>query len=183
MEKNAHCHEVRRLHQQGMSQSAIARELGVSRQRVWQLVKDMGLGANRTTPEQRRNRLPQLLRQGLSKTKIAKALGTTPYAIEQDLAALPDREALLEARRMARPSWRRRHQIPDLIRNGLSTPEIASALGVGITTIRRDIDAMELPPALQRKCLANGRGAWNRKRLERLAAARSTRNIPPLGNG
>jgi transposase len=171
MDENAHSHDVRRLHQQGMSQSAIARKLGVSRQRVWQLIQEMGLGANRPTPEQRRKRLPQMLRQGLSKNKIAQALGTTPYAIEQDLAALPDCEALLEARRLARPSWRRRHQIPGLIRKGLSTPEIAMTLGVGITTIRRDIVALKLSPELQKKCLANGRAAWNRKRLERLAAA------------
>ncbi|MGN6111736.1 MAG: DeoR family transcriptional regulator [Luteimonas sp.] len=171
MDRYDHTHDVRRLHQRGMSQAAIAREIGVSRQRVWQLIRDMDLGANRPTPEERRNRLPQLLRQGLLNFQIARALGTTPYAIEQDLAALPDREALLEARRLARPSWRRRHQIPELIRKGLSTPEIARALGVGITTIRRDIVALELPPALHRKCLANGKAAWNRKRLERLAAA------------
>lgn len=170
MDRYDHSDDVRRLHQQGMRQSAIAREIGVSRQRVWQLIRDMDLGANRPNPEQRRKRLPQLLRQGMLNYQIARALGTTPYAIEQDLATLPDREALLEARRLARPCWRRRQQIPGLIERGLTTPEIAEVLRVSATTVQRDIKALQLSPALQKKRMANSAAVQDRKRKARFAA-------------
>ncbi len=170
MDKAAHRKSVRRLHEQGMSQSAIGRELGISRQRVWQLIQEMGLGANRPTAEQRREQLPHLLRRGMLNYQIARALGTTPYAIEQDLATLPDREALLEARRLARPCWRRRLQIPGLIERGLTTPEIAEVLRVSATTVQRDIKALQLSPALQKKRMANSAAVQDRKRKARFAA-------------
>jgi DNA-binding NarL/FixJ family response regulator len=167
MDKSAHSTSVPQLYKKGLSQAAIARQLGISRQRVWQLLHGQGLvGSDKPSPQLRREQLPQLLRQGLSNTQIAKRLGVGYSTIKQDLSQLPDRTALLEARRMAQPSWRRRKQVPDLIREGLATPDIARRLGVGITTIQRDVLALGLPKSLARKRLANARAAFERKRKE-----------------
>jgi transposase len=167
MDKNAHHASVLRLQKEGLSQSAIARDLGISRQRVWQLLHRQGLaGSGKPPAEQRRAKMPALLRQGLSNAQIGKRLGVTSSTIVRDLSTLPDREALLEARRLAKPSWHRRALVPDLIRQGMATPDIARHLGVGTSTAQRDVKALALTKALERKRLANAKATQERKRLE-----------------
>lgn len=167
MDHDARTELIRRLHKQGATQSAIARRVGLSRQRVSQLAHELNLSWPKPMPpEERQARIPALMRQGLPVTEIAARLGVSEHAIHKDIQALPDLDKLRAARRQARPRARRLLLIPPLIEQGLTTQAIADRLGVALTTIQSDIQHLSLPPRLQAKRRVNAKAARERS-LER----------------
>ena len=164
MDHDARTELIRRLHGQGATQTDIARRLGLSRQRVSQLARELGLTWPKPmAPEERQARIPALMRQGLTVPDIAERLGVSEHAIHKDIRALPNVEQLRAARQQARPRARRLPLIPPLIEQGLATQAIADRLGVALTTIQSDIRDLDLPPRLRAKRLVNAKSS--RKRL------------------
>lgn len=163
------------MHKRGASMTDIGAELGVSRQRVAQLGARLGLvWAKAPTEKERKQRLPALLRQGLTDEAIAEHLGVHPAVVSKDVRSMRGHKRLRQEQRQARPGGQRRAQIPKLIQQGLSAPAIAKRLDVVTSTIYRDLVALNLPKHLHQKRLDNGMAA-KVKGLRRAAKARRKR--------
>lgn len=160
-DENQRQQRIRQLYEQeGWSCAGIARELGLSRQRVFQIKDSLGLTRPSGMPQATRlARIAQLMRQGKSQRAIARVLRVSADLVSRDLAQHPQREALITAQREAKPSWQRRAKIPALIRAGKTGPEIAELLGVSSSVIVNDYAAMKLSPDLKAKVHENAKAA------------------------
>ncbi len=142
---------VRKRHAQGATLQAIGDELGVSRQRVQQIGKRLGLVWARDRKGQSGlKRLPDLLRQGLTNDEIADSLDMSPNWVATLIEALPNREALLRARKQAQRHagsytgqatarrQKRESKVVALMGKGVPMEEIARRLGVSVSTVATD---------------------------------------------
>lgn len=73
--------KIMELYQQGMTDSEIARVVGVSRQTVTRYRNRNGLKANYTSLLQRKNQVPALWEQGLTDEEMAVVLGVSRYTV------------------------------------------------------------------------------------------------------
>jgi transposase len=166
---------IRSLYKQGTSQSDIAREIGVSRQRLYQLMDELRVRKRkRITPEQRERQILAMVRAGRTGQEIAKHFGVGKTAIYRDIARLKpkmpktllaqyreNKVAPLRARAGIRhPLYeaaidKRRTKIVPLIEKSWSLGRIAAKLGVTGQTIRNDLDAMGTTKALEARIHAN----------------------------
>jgi DNA-binding NarL/FixJ family response regulator len=152
---------IRQLYeQQGWNCTRIAREVGLSRQRVFQIKQLLGLRKpNEMPPADRQARIAELMREGKSRRDIAQMLGISMDRVAKDLARNPQRGALLKAHRAAQPTAQRRAQVPALIAAGKTAPEIAKVLGASTSMIVNDFARIELSPALKAKVHENAKAA------------------------
>ena len=88
------------LNAEGLDGGAIGRALGISRQRVHQLRKELGLAS---PIDARRRRVAQLIHEGQSCAQIARLLQVSLDNITNDARQLGMLEQLRQNRRMARP--------------------------------------------------------------------------------
>lgn len=123
----------------GVSQSEIAREVGLSRQRISQICKRLGISIPPPAHQQRLANLPALMREGLSIEKIATRLDVSYNCVRCAIQRLPDRDELEKARANARPSIVRRRRIQQFIKSGMAIPGIAGKLDVDVELVRRDM--------------------------------------------
>ena len=120
------------LHAQGLDGGQIAARLGVSRQRVWQMRKKMGLPTARP-PTTRQKRLPivaALVEQGLGAPEIADQLGVRRTLICNDVKAL--------GLKTKTPTEQREGAIRQLLAQGKGQDAIGQALKLSPFTIRND---------------------------------------------
>lgn len=182
---------VRRLYQEGASQSEISRRIGVSRQRLYQLMDELKIRKRkRPTPEQRVKQVARLIRSGMTGRQIADHFGVGHAAIYRDIGEAKqsltkadlaryheNRYATLRARAGQRdPRFKdqidkRRARLPTLIERGWSLGRIADKFGVTGQTIRNDLLAIGTTKRLEEQIHAN-RVAESRKTRARNARAR-----------
>lgn len=167
---------IRQLYEQeGWGCARIGRELGLTRQRVFQVKEQMRLKRpGDMSIEQRMAKIEALMRDGHTQRRIAKVLHVSREVVSQTLAKHPERQAILQAWREAQPVWKRRREIPALIENGLTGTQIAKRLCVSQAMIACDFKALNLSADLQAKVRENARVATgssvasrNRGRAER----------------
>ena len=160
MDKTALEKLVLKRRAQGVSQSSIAREVGLTRQRIWQVCKGLGLPRVQRRPREDRVRLlPGLMQQGLTNTQIADRLGVSHGCVVRDLRSLPKYQKLLATRAAAKPAAVRRGKIPGLLEQGMSRRQIADSLGVDLPTIQRDMRRMQIPKRYMDMAAANRRSS------------------------
>lgn len=174
---------IRQLYEQeGWGCARIARELIISRQRVFQVKKELGLKKPGSAPlpeAERLVKLAELMRKGWTNRNIARSLNVAGEVVARDLAQHPEREALLQARKETRPAWRRRQQILGLIEQGLTGPQIAKRLHVSQTMIASDRKVLKLSPELKAKVRENARVATGRS-VAAYNRARADRPVSPV---
>jgi transposase len=178
---------IRSLYKQGVSQSDIAREIGVSRQRLYQLLEDLRVRKRkRITPEQRERQILAMVRAGKTGMDIAQHFGVGKTAIYRDIARLKPRMpktvlaqyrenkvAPLRARAGIRhPLYeaaidKRRGRILPLIEKGWSLGRIAAKFDVTGQTIRNDLAAMGTTAKVEAKIHANRVTEGRRTRASR----------------
>ena len=107
-----------------------AAQLGVSRQRVWQLRKSLGLSRPYSARKKRLPIVAALVKQGLRPTEIAAQLGVLRSLIGNDMLALG-----LKAKA---PTEQREEEIRRLIAAGKNRAAIGRALSLSPVTIRND---------------------------------------------
>ncbi len=166
---------IRSLYKQGVSQSGIAREIGVSRQRLYQLMDELRVRKRkRLTPQERERKILDMIRAGKTGQAIADELGIGKTAIYRDIARIKDKMpktlqaqyrenkvAPLRARRGIRhPLYaaaidKRRSRIMALIEKGWSLGRIGEKLAVTGQTIRNDLTAMGTNAKIEAKIHAN----------------------------
>lgn len=79
---------IRKLHRQGLSGSEIARQVGLSRQRVHQLFQQLRLMARVPPSTLRRRKMPALIRRGHCGTTLAEHFQVPLSTIYYDLRAV-----------------------------------------------------------------------------------------------
>lgn len=162
--------------QEGMTQSKIAREMGLSRQRVFQLIDELKVKKRvRPTREQRIKKIPALIRAGMSGREIAQHLQINRSVLYLDIEAMRptmsqklldqyyrngvDRRAE-KATGRANPLFaaaiaKRRAAILKLVDQGKSLSEIGTKFKVSAQTIRNDLTAMGVSDRVEAKVHAN----------------------------
>lgn len=118
------------LHDQKLDGGEIAAQLGVSRQRVWQLRKSLGLSRPHSARKKRLPIVAALVKQGLRPTEIAAQLGVLRSLIGNDMLALG-----LKAKTHTE---QREEEIRRLIAAGKNRAAIGRALSLSPVTIRND---------------------------------------------
>lgn len=165
---------IRKLYSEGASQSDIARQVGVSRQRLHQLMDELRIAKRkRLTPEQRIKQVPVLIRAGLTGEQMAEKLGVKKAAMYRDIArAKPGLSkatrlkyfenwyATLRAKGQRDPRTleqvnKRRARILPLIQKGWTLGRIADKLQVTGQTIRNDLLAMGTSKRVEEQIHAN----------------------------
>jgi DNA-binding NarL/FixJ family response regulator len=166
---------IRKLYAEGVSQSDIARRIGVSRQRLHQLLDELRVRKRkRLTPQERERKILAMIRAGKTGQVIADELAIGKTAVYRDIARLKkrmpktllaqyqeNRVAPLRARRGIRhPLYaaaidKRRSRIMALIERGWSLGRIGEKLGCTGQTIRNDLTAMGTNAKLEAKIHAN----------------------------
>lgn len=178
---------VRDLYRQGRTQSEIAREVGLSRQRIFQLLETLRVKKRVVPPRAERVRqIPSLIRQGLNGAAIARHFGISQGAVYQDIAIVKpkmsaklaghyheNRVAGLRARTGLRSRHtetaidKRRSKVLPLIEKGMSLGAIGKKLGVTGQTIRNDLRALKVSDRIEQKVHANRVAESNRTRSAR----------------
>jgi DNA-binding XRE family transcriptional regulator len=166
---------IRKLYAQGASQSDIARQVGLSRQRLFQLMDELRIPKRkRLTPEQRIKQVPVLIRAGLTGEKMAEKLGVKKAAMYRDIARakphlskatrlkyLENWYAKLRAKQGQRDPRtleqidKRRSKILPLIEKGWTLGRIADKFQVTGQTIRNDLVAMKVGKRVEEQVQAN----------------------------
>lgn len=166
---------IRKLYAEGASQSDIARKVGVSRQRLHQLMDELRIRKRkRLTPEQRIKQVPVLIRAGLTGEKMAEKLGVRKAAMYRDIARakpgmskatrlkyLENWYAKLRAKQGQRDPRtleqidKRRARILPLIEKGWTLGRIADKFQVTGQTIRNDLLAMKVGRRVEEQVQAN----------------------------
>lgn len=153
---------IQRLHAKGMRGSEIAEVMGVSRQRIHQLLNKLRLKPHpRSDYAKRRVKIPKLIRRGLTGAQVARECQVAPGQIYQDLRVIAD-SALNEKMRQNRAKWvaaeytgrtppallagilKRRHRVKSLVAKGRGAQDIAQHLKVSKPTILADFRALGL---------------------------------------
>lgn len=166
---------IRKLYSEGASQSDIARQVGVSRQRLHQLMDELRIRKRkRLTPEQRIKQIPVLIRAGLTGEQMAEKLGVRKAAMYRDIARakpkfskatrlkyLENWYAKLRAKQGQRDPRtleqidKRRARILPLIQKGWTLGRIADKFQVTGQTIRNDLLAMGTTKRVEDQIQAN----------------------------
>lgn len=168
---------LRKLYyEEGMTQSKMALELGLSRQRVCQLIDLLKIKRRkRLTQAERQKKIPALIRAGLSGREIAQHLQINRSVLYLDVEGLRPTmsQRLLDqyyengakrrsekAKGRANPAFaaaiaKRRSAIVDLVNKGKSLGEIGARFKVSAQTIRNDLTAMGTNERLEAKIHAN----------------------------
>lgn len=166
---------IRKLYAEGVSQSDIARQIGVSRQRLYQLLDELRVRKRkRLSPQERERKILSMIRAGKTGQAIADELGIGKTAVYRDIARLKDsmpttllskyrdnKAVKLRARRGLRhPLYeaaidKRRSKILALIEKGWSLGRIGEKLGCTGQTIRNDLTAMGTNAKIEAKIHAN----------------------------
>jgi DNA-binding CsgD family transcriptional regulator len=161
---------------EGMKQSQIARELGLSRQRVYQLIDELKIKRRkRLTRPERQKKIPALIRAGLSGREIAQHLQIDRSVLYLDIEGLRPTmsQRLLDqyyengtsrrvekAKGRAIPKFaetiaRRRGAILALVDQGKTLGQIGARFKVSAQTIRNDLTAMGVSRRVEAKVHAN----------------------------
>lgn len=175
---------IKRLHAKGMRGSEIAQAMGVSRQRVHQLLRRLKLKPHpRSDFAQRRKKIPKMIRSGMTGSQVAREFDVPPAQIYQDLRVIND-QALVEWMRKNRAAWltkertgktpdalvprieQRRKKVKALFAKGHGSLEIAQRLKVSRPTINTDLRALGL--AGQRRREVKDQAARRRAQVRKL---------------
>lgn len=144
---------VAKLHQQGLSDAAIARTLNVGCSTVGKDREQMGMVLEPVehTIQERRARVKVMIDDERSCKEIEMELGVTKMTVIRDRAALgyspwrEDREQEITARRA---------QVKEMVAAGQPSKIIAEALGVNTMTISRDCEALGISPPQNKESIA-----------------------------
>jgi len=112
-----------------MTMSDVGREVGVTKQRVWQILRSHGVVNPRRTYLQ--NRIRTLHASGLSNSAIQREIGCGRARLESHMAAMGLRSNMRTA------AQRRAHQACELFDQGEDRERIAQRLSVRAETVSR----------------------------------------------
>ena len=121
------------------------------------------------TSEQRRNRVVELVAQGQGTEQIAAAIGITPQAVREyrrQLQRGDSNEQVIAPQGRTHQKKARGEQVLDLLEQGLSTSQIACALGISVQAARQYVRQITEPKTS--------------KSLLELSTAKATKAIAPL---
>jgi len=177
--------KIQRLHAKGLRGSEIADAMGVSRQRIHQLLNKLRLKPHpRSDFAQRRALIPKLIRKGMTGTQVAQECHVAPGQIYQDIRAIGDK-ALNDQMRKNHAKWisaeytgktppallagimKRRQRVKKMLTKGSGAEHIAAQLKVSKPTVLSDFRALGV--AGQRRQQIEAEAASRRKKVLELS--------------
>ena len=159
--------KILELLENGLNQTEIGNQLGVSSTAIWLRIQNMKKRGvkipkitkrRKTENDEKDNKILELLENGLNQTEIAGELGVSVDAISKRIKKMRERGVIIppKIKRRKTESYEKDNKILELLEKGLTRAEIGNQLGLSKISIKKRIKNMreqgiEIPKRIKAK--------------------------------
>ena len=159
--------KILELLENGLNQTEIGNQLGVSSTAIWLRIQNMKKRGvkipkitkrRKTENDEKDNKILELLGKGLSQAETGRQLGVSADVISKRIKKMRERGIKIPetTKRRKTESYEKDNKILELLENGLNQTEIAGELGVSVDAISKRIKKMRergviIPPKIKRR--------------------------------